>query len=172
MIKSNEEIWKPIKNYENLYEISNFGVIRKVKTKRPLKVFYRTNGYYTTSLCKDYKVTMVYLHRLIAETFIPNPDNLPCVNHIDGNKTNNDLNNLEWCSLLDNIRHAYKNSLMENNRKVAQYDINGNYIKTYNSTNEASKETNISQSSISMCALGKYKQTKGYIFKYLKSKGE
>ena len=115
---------------------------------------------------------MVYLHRLIAETFIPNPDNLPCVNHIDGNKTNNDLHNLEWCSLLDNIRHAYKNSLMKNNRKVAQYDINGNYIKTYNSTNEASKETNISQSSISMCALGKYKQTKGYIFKYLKSKGE
>jgi hypothetical protein len=61
---------------------------------------------------------------------------------------------------------------MKNNRKVAQYDINGNYIKTYNSTNEASKETNVSQSSISMCALGRYKQAKGYIFKYLKSKGE
>lgn len=171
MTKSNEEIWKPIKDYENLYEISNFGVIRKVKTKRPLKVFYRTNGYYTTSLCKNYKVTMIYLHRVIAETFIPNPNNLPCINHIDGNKTNNDLSNLEWCSYSDNNRHAYEIGL-KNCKKVAQYDIDGNLIKIYNSVINASKETNISQANISSCALGKRNKAGGFIWKYLKIKGD
>ncbi|MBO7526481.1 MAG: HNH endonuclease [Clostridia bacterium] len=171
MTKSNEEIWKPIKDYENLYEISNFGVIRKVKTKRPLKVFYRTNGYYTTSLCKNYKVTMIYLHRIIAETFIPNPNNLPCINHKDGNKTNNDLSNLEWCTYSDNNRHAYETGL-KNCKKVAQYDIDGNLINIYNSVINASKETNISQANISSCALGKRNKAGGFIWKYLESKGE
>lgn len=169
-----EEIFKDIKNYEGIYKISNTGkVIRLSKSndKRysnkswELKPQMSKKGYYIFNLCKNGKSKIYLLHRLIAEHFIDNKNNYEVVNHKDGNKLNNSLDNLEWCSFKDNVKHAYKNELMKNCKKICQYDKKNNFIKKYYSINIASKETNVNQGNISMCVLGKRKTAGGYIWK-------
>ena len=178
------EIYKDIKGYEGLYQISNLGNIKRLEHTKynPLtktnsvykehliKKHINKKGYYQVTLCKNSKIKSINVHRLIAEAFIPNPDNLPCINHIDGNKNNNRVDNLEWCSLKYNVQHAYKNNLMMNCKKVKQYDLNNNFLKKYNSINEASKQTNTNQGGISMCILGKRKTAGGFIWKLNKEK--
>ena len=113
------ETWKPIAGYEGLYEISNFGRVkslskvigRRVKGETLLKVRISPYGYKMVSLCKEGKVFNASIHRLIADAFIPNPENKTQVNHKDGNKLNNDIKNLEWCTPSENINHAYKTGL-------------------------------------------------------------
>lgn len=96
-----KEQWKPIKNYEGLYEVSNYGNIKSVK-KNIVKTFRRDNsGYPRTNLSKNGKPTTVYIHRIVAETFIPNPDGKPTVDHIDRNVDNNHVDNLRWADLYD-----------------------------------------------------------------------
>ena len=115
-----EEIWKDISNFEGLYQVSNLGNVKrilfkngkyeikkdKIKTKRIDKY-----GYDTVALCKNGKQKNYLVHRLVALAFIPNLLNKPQVNHIDGNKQNNNVNNLEWCSNSENQLHAYQNNL-------------------------------------------------------------
>lgn len=111
-----EEIWKDIEGYEGLYQVSNLGRVRSLAKKAgrsPRKekytaIFVDRRGYMKTNVCKFGKYTQVYVHRLVAETFIPNPDDKPQVNHKDGNKQNNHIDNLEWCTPKDNINHANK----------------------------------------------------------------
>jgi hypothetical protein len=173
------EIYKDIKGYEGFYQVSNLGNIKRLEhTKYNLltktnsvykehlvKKCINKKGYYQVTLCKNSKIKPINVHRLVAEAFIPNFDNLPCINHIDGNKSNNRVDNLEWCSFKYNVQHAYKNNLMLNCKKVKQYDLNGSYFKEYNSINEANKQTNINQGNISMCILGKRKSAGGYIWR-------
>ena len=118
--------WVKIKGYEDFYEISSSGEIRS-KDRTMTDKIGRTrswkgkvlnpdiapNGYYRVSFSINRKRKQFYVHRLIAEHFIPNPDNLPQVNHIDGNKLNNSLDNLEWVTVQDNVIHAYKNGLIK-----------------------------------------------------------
>jgi hypothetical protein len=129
-----EETWKHIHGY-NHYEISNFGRIRKISYLRTwvcTKVGYEQLQVFETDGCgkkrigsKDKgKVKKVLLHRLLAEAFIPNPDNLPCVNHKDGNKLNNSLDNLEWCSYSDNLKHAYAKGLRGKKKENKQKEVN------------------------------------------------
>lgn len=114
-----EEIWKPIKDYEGLYEISNFGNVRSLDRvvickdgrKFPIKgknktVYKNRNGYLQVNLNKNNKLVHKEIHRLIAESFIENKNNLPIVNHIDENQLNNDISNFEWCSDLHNSLHS------------------------------------------------------------------
>lgn len=164
-----EEIWKDIKGYEGLYQISNFGNIKSKKrqgtngkiTKQVSKI-----GYYIVDLYKESKRQTKYLHRIIAETFIPNPNNLKCINHKDGNKLNNSIENLEWCNYSYNNFHAYRNGLKSNCKAVIQIDKNTHKIlNTFYSMKEASRKTNIPQSSISLCCNKKLKTTGGYIWK-------
>ena len=111
----NEEIWKDIKDYEGLYQVSNYGRIkslkRKVKTKngnyqgyneKILKYGETNKKYYIVALCKNGKISAKLVHRLVAEAFIPNPDNKPCVDHIDTNSKNNNSINLMWCTQKEN----------------------------------------------------------------------
>lgn len=115
-----EEIWKGIKDYEGIYQCSNTGKIRtldRIVTEKNGKTQFRRgqeiklrlnkNGYLQFALNKNANRRMVYVHVIIAQTFLSNPDNLKTVNHKDGNKTNNNINNLEWCSYSENNKHSY-----------------------------------------------------------------
>jgi hypothetical protein len=96
-----EEVYKPIEGYEN-YEISNFGNVKNIKTNTIKKSCIGSSGYYDIELFKNNKRKHFLLHRLVALTFIENPENKYCVDHIDRNKTNNNVNNLRWASLSEN----------------------------------------------------------------------
>lgn len=105
------EIWTPLKDYEDVYYVSNLGNLQNKKTGKILKQYKSYNGYMKVCLVKDKEKKNHFVHRLVLSTFTPNSQNLPQVNHKDGDKTNNLLTNLEWCSSSDNIKHAYKNGL-------------------------------------------------------------
>ncbi len=122
-----EEIWKPIVGYENLYEVSNIGRVRSLdrfvsaklnsvshKKGQLLKPRIDHKGYARVCLSKNGKGKHFRIHRLVALTFILNPNNLPQVNHKTGNKLQNNIENLEWITNLDNMRHAWKNGLKNN----------------------------------------------------------
>jgi hypothetical protein len=175
-----EEIWKPINGYEDKYLISNLGNVKSLYRWNG-KAFYKReyllnkyvnkhNGYVYICLTKNNKIKNVRLHRLVAKTFIHNPKNLPQVNHIDGNKLNNKVDNLEWCTCKENIIHAYNIGLSENKNKikVKQYDINGKLLNEYKSLSEASNKTGINIQKISLCINNKYKyrnKNEKYIWK-------
>ena len=96
------EIWKDIEGYEGLYQVSNLGRVKslkvsKIKSERIRKSYQQSSGYISIVLCKNGKVTNHKIHRLVANAFIDNPDNLPEINHKDENKANNCVDNLEWC---------------------------------------------------------------------------
>lgn len=162
-----EEIWKDIVGYEEIYQVSNFGNVKNIRTNKILKYGINDQNYEIVTLYKKTKKKNMRIHRLVAQAFIPNPDNLPQINHKDGNKHNNRVDNLEWCTGSNNIKHAYINDLNPNHRIVGQYDKNGNLINVFISTNEAGIITKISQRNIHSCASGKRKTAGNYIWKFL-----
>jgi hypothetical protein len=113
------EIWKPLKDYEGLYEVSNMGRVRSLikrgnaKQKIRKTGFDIRTGYITVQLTKNNKPLTKRVHRFVAETFVPNPMNKPVVNHIDGNKKNNKGSNLEWMTYSENTLHSFKNGLQK-----------------------------------------------------------
>ena len=135
------EIWKDIKGYEGLYEISDSGRIRNSRGKI-LKQSIGTSGYYTTHLYNHTKRQTVMAHRLVAKTFVPNPENKREVNHINGNKTDNRAQNLEWVTPRENITHSYANSLKKT-RKINQYDLTHNLIREWEGMAIASRQLHI-----------------------------
>lgn len=176
-----KEIWKDIPGYEGLYQVSNLGRVkaleRMTKRERPLFVKERIlcpgkrTGYLIVSLGSGKARKSYSVHRLVANAFIPNPENKRTVNHKDGNKMNNEASNLEWNTDKENLNHAIKTGLLkyENNRKgskpVAQYDQDMNLITIYPSMREAER-AGFTQTKISLCCAGKRKSHKGYIWKY------
>ena len=156
------------------YQASNFGYIYSKKSNRVLKSHFNEKGYLRVCLYVDGKPTTQKVHRLVALAFLENPKNYKEVNHKDGNKTNNCVENLEWCTHLENMRHAYQNNLIppkKANRTsysakiVFQFDLNGTLINKYNSVSQASKETGYSIQSISRYCNNKRK-CKDYIWRY------
>lgn len=175
------EIWKDIEGFEGKYQISTYGNIRsfsKWKHGAYLKFGKTGTGYYQVNLVKDgrNKIVSSRVHRLVASTFIPNPENLPEVNHIDGNKLNNNVDNLEWVSRSENIRHALKKGLIPirlggNNslsKVVLQKNKDGKLIKRWNSVASIHREKGYSTNSIICCCnkKQKYKTAYGYIWEY------
>ena len=108
------EEWKPIDGFEGLYEISSYGRVKSFKVYQSGKILKPSpdlNGYLRLSLAKEGKNKYVNVHRLVAEAFLPRISGKTCVNHIDGNKANNRLDNLEWCTYSENIKHAIRTGL-------------------------------------------------------------
>ena len=176
------ELWKPVKDWEQYYEISNYGRVRRIRyDDNSKKEQYRLpyylkpkkdkDGYLKYALCLKRKNKYYFAHRLVATHFIDNVKKKPCVNHKDGDKQNNYVNNLEWCSIRYNNVHALENGLrnMKNNKlskEVYQYDMDGNLVNIFQSANDAKRITGYSQGHISECCRGEIKQYNGYIWKY------
>ena len=159
------EHWKAIAGYEGLYEVSDLGRVKslgnnKSRKEKILKPRKNTRGYLNVDLCKDGHVKTVRIHRLIATTFIPNPNNLETINHKDEDKTNNTVSNLEWMSRGDNKRYSA-------NKSVQMFDKQGNILATFPSLMEAELVTGIDHSNISACCNGKYKSAGGYVWRYI-----
>lgn len=154
------EIWKKIKGFE-MYEISNLGNVRNTITNKILTPCDNGKGYMRVNLNHKTK----YIHRLVAEAFIPNPNNWPVINHKDENKKNNDISNLEWCTVSYNNNYGTKNQRCAEKLyiPVYQYDLNGNFIKRWDA---ASLVKDISKTSINNCLSGRSKTAGGYIWKY------
>ena len=151
------EIWKEIKDYVGLYWISDLGNVKN-RHGRILKPEIRS-GYYSVDLCKNGIRKKYRIHRLVAEAFIENPDNLPIINHKDENRLNNKANNLEWC---DNIY----NSQYPNNLSVYCLDLD----LCFRSATEAAVHTGISRSSIVKACRGQLSQAGGKLWCYSKDK--
>lgn len=167
------EIFKDIKDYEGLYQISNLGTIKSLYNyKRDGNNILKPQikrGYYQIGLRKDNKRKWFSVHRLVAETFIDNPNNYKYVNHKDENKLNNNINNLEWCTMSYNNTYGTRLEKVKQkvSKKVLQYDLEGNFIKEYSSLKEANKLNNMkSIGNISKCCKGEYKTAGGYIWRY------
>ena len=172
-----EEIWKPVKEYEKLYKISNLGRVKNKKGKI-LKPIVLNTGYQQISLCQNNIIKLKLIHILVAETFISNPQNKTIVHHIDHNKKNNNVNNLMWVT---NKEHSdlhpesINSAIKITSKKIKQYTKEGLYLNTYISSMEAERETGIGHSDIIRCCRGGHfrkgkwenKKTAGnYIWKY------
>lgn len=152
-----EEVWKPIKGFEDKYEVSNFGRVRNKTTNHIYKMTNQYGDYFSIILYDGVKKKTTRVHRLVAEAFIPNPNNYSCVNHKDMNKQNNCVENLEWCTQSYNSNHAIQNGANTmsgfnryNKNKahkkygfIYQFDKNNNFIAKYYSPLEASKMTGV-----------------------------
>jgi hypothetical protein len=121
------EEYKQIVDFDN-YEVSNLGNVRNIKTGRILKTKNR-NDYNAVNLCKNGKVITKNIHRLVGETFIENPDNKNCIDHIDGDKLNNNFNNLRWCSSSENLRNSKISTRNTSGSKGVSWNKNANKWK-------------------------------------------
>ncbi len=173
------EVWKDIKGYEGLYKVSNLGRIKKLNQIRTCWNGYKTityevpekilalrmrSNYLAIGLTKNKKQITYCVHRLVAQAFIDNPENLPCVNHIDENKLNNNANNLEWCT------HEYNNKYGTRTAKTCKPIKCVETKIIYNSMVEASKQTNIPRPNILACCKNHSRTAGGYHWKYIKRK--
>ena len=163
------ETWKEIAGYEGIYEVSDMGRVKSLNynhtgTEKILKPWKTHRGYLQVGLSKDGKVKHTLVHRLVADSFIPNPNNLETINHKDEVKTNNVASNLEWMSRADNV--AYSQPQWEK-RSVQMFNKStGELLATFPSLMEAERVTEISRSHISECCNGKLKSAGGYIWRY------
>lgn len=164
-----EEIWVTIEEFPQ-YEISNTAKVRHKTKKKERKLSIGKRGYPVISFRKDGKQYLRTLHILFARAFIPNPENKLEVNHIDGDKCNCTLNNLEWVSSKENNNHARETGLhtSDGDKQIGQYK-DGQLIAVYKSASEASRITGFNRGNICSCARGntKLKTTKEYEWKYL-----
>lgn len=170
------EIFKDVTGYEGLYQISNLGRVKSLKYDKfmtpAISNGYQRIGFTKNSIKKFYRV-----HRLVAQAFIPNPDNKPFVNHKDGVRDNNVVDNLEWCTISENEQHkyevlGYEYPKGENNKmaiKVNQYNKSGEFIKTYGCIRDAERDLVINKSNIIECCKGIRKTAGGFIWKYTDS---
>lgn len=188
----NEE-WKDIKDYGGLYQISNYGRVKSLKRLVTSKGSYSgyisikecirkvrkgNRGYWYLNLYKNGMSKTKKLHRLVAENFLEDIDGKEQVNHIDGNKDNNTVSNLEYCTSSENNKHAFAIGLKKiwnkdvygkansNTRAIKQYDINGKFIKKFDCIADASRELSIKYHMILRVCKGIRKQTHNYIFIY------
>lgn len=155
------EEWRDIKGFEGLYQVSNLGRVKSLKfgKERILKPRKTNIGYLQVWLYKDVRKKCYMVHVLVANAFLPNPDNLPEVNHINEIKTDNRVDNLEWCSRIYNIRYSQAVA-------VNQFTLDGRFIRRWDCIMEVQYQLGFDGSSICKCCQGKLKLAYGFIWKY------
>lgn len=178
-----KEIYKDIPNFEGYYQASNFGNIKRlaiglVKKERVMCPMDNGRGYLSVPLCKQGTKKRYYVHRLVAAAFLSNYENKEEVNHIDGNRNNNTLSNLEWVTRSENHFHRYKVLKQKGvnygkkgkdiwaSKVVIMMDLQGNEIRRFHGNLEAMRETGIHESNIRSVIYGKSKTAGGYKWKY------
>ena len=177
-----EEVWRDVKNYEGRYQVSSMGRVKSLERKFPhwrggeriqkeriLKPRTNKGGYLQVVLCTGGKQKTLTVHRLVAAAFHDNPEGKPQVNHINEDKTDNRVSNLEWATARENINHGTHNERVakSQSKPVGQYTLSGELIKVWPSTIETKRQAGFDQSTISDAARGKYKQAYGFIWKYI-----
>lgn len=180
-----EETWKDVVGFEGLYKVSNLGRIKSISRKifngkgfyiskeKLLLQRYNKKGYKVVDLCKNSKHYYSLVHRIVAIAFLENINNLPQINHKDGNKQNNNLLNLEWCNNSQNQLHAYKLGLSfrsdnagRKKKAVQLFNTNNELVKEFNSLAETTRWLKCASANVKMCCDGKRKKVKGFIAKY------
>lgn len=163
------EIYKNIQGYEGKYQISNLGNVYSLITNKILKPRLTLDGYYQVDLCKNGVKKHLYIHRLVAQSFLDNPKNYKIVNHKDENSMNNIVSNLEWCNSTYNNNYGNcKRKISEaNSIKINQYDMDGNFIKQWLGINNIERCLKINKGNICMCCKGKRNNAGGYKWKYM-----
>ena len=165
-----DEIWKDIEGYEGLYQISNKGRVKSLKYgKERIRTPVITNdGYLNVILYKNTTAQHRLIHRLVAEAFIPNQDNLPEINHRDENKKNNCVENLEWCDRGYNVNYGTRNERITGRPSIAilQYSKSREFIKEWQSSREVERVLGIDNSNITKCCKGKRKYAGSFIWRY------
>lgn len=176
----------PVKGYEGLYLISQNGDIYSLITNKIMSSHYLPNGYKQLRLTKDKVHKHKLVHRLLAEAFIPNPENKPCIDHIDGNSRNNSISNLRWCTVKENSNNpitkgrnqslrrpwpkmsedAIRKRSTKNHKPVVQLSRDEKYIKTWDCIKEAADALHISQGHIGEVCRGERFSIGGFIFRY------
>lgn len=155
------------------YSVSDKGEVRKDTTNYLMKLQIQ-QGYSHVTIQINGKAKRFRVHRLVAEAFIPNPDGKPYVNHIDGNRQNNSITNLEWVTPTENTRHAIDTGLMlpTRERAVVQFSLDGEKIAEYVSISAAARETNSKDEKICLCCQLQREQHNGYQWRYKNECGE
>ena len=163
------EIFLPIKDFENCYCVSNFGRVMSLHRKRILKPGIDNYGYEKVVLCNKGKRRTVTVHRLVAETFISNPYDLPTVNHINEIKTDNRVTNLEWLSIKDNDNYGTRNERMSSKKckKPIEQILHNGDVVVFKGVKEASRKTGINRSCIAACCKNTRKTAGGYTWRYV-----
>lgn len=180
-----KEEWRPVKGYESLYEVSNHGNVRSldrvvyqlhkdggqarhVYKGKQLTILIRPNGYCYVNLVKDRHMKSPNVHRLVAIAFLDKPEGKDIINHIDADKTNNHVDNLEWCTQSHNAQHAYDIGLRKppHQRKIGQYDMDGNLIREWESIAKAMRTVPHCKN-ITKVLSGERIQSGGYKWKYI-----
>ena len=178
------EVWKPIKGYEGIYEVSDLGRVRSLprmltdsKGRRhpvPMKILkmHDRKGYDSVTLQDMGRKTIMSVHRLVAMAFIPNPDNLPVINHRDENPKNNQVSNLEWCDISYNTRYGTgveraQAKHVYHRKAVEQLTKDGQHVATFKGVKEAARATGADASVIVKVCKGRNETAGGYRWKYL-----
>ena len=184
-----EEIWKDIEGYEGLYQVSNFGNVKSMNYRnlgyeKNLVPKVSNKGRLWVELAKNGEKKPLQISRLVAKAFVDNPNNYPVVNHLDENPMNNNVENLEWCTLSHNVRFSLgkhperiRKSIQNRAKKnphggcrmkmrINQYDIDGKYIRTWENSVTIFRETGMSDWSISECCRGNRKTAYGFRWQY------
>lgn len=151
--------FKKIEGFEDLYTIYSDGRVYSERTGKFLKPEINKGGYLMVDLRRNGEHNKRTVHRLVANAFIPNPNNYPVINHIDEDKTNNDISNLQWCTQQYNTEYSLAMT-------VLQYSLEGHFIKEWSSTREIQRKLGYDNSNISRCCRGICKQAYGYTWKY------
>lgn len=163
------EIWKDVVGYEGLYKVSNLGNVYSYYMNRQKKQSIRKDGYKFVVLKRNGKQKYMMVHRLVAEAFIPNPDNLPMINHKDENPSNNNVDNLEWCTA--HYNNTYNDVHIKRGQslsyKVYAYNTSGTLIGVYPSTKAVGKAFNMSDSNVATVCNSDYRTFNGMVLSYV-----